>query len=123
MSRVNAAFPRKCGTFNPEPAKLWFLASVIACCLLATGCTTLSQSTGNATQPISARASLPTATVGTHYSEVVSVWGAASPYSFSLAQGMLPPGLVLASQTGSISGTPTQAGTFSFTVMIVGSSF
>ncbi|KEO50785.1 hypothetical protein TP2_14250 [Thioclava pacifica DSM 10166] len=55
--------------------------------------------------------------VGTSYSATLSVSGGSSPYSFdpTPASGSLPPGLSL-SNTGSISGTPTANGTYSFTV-------
>jgi hypothetical protein len=54
------------------------------------------------------------ATVGVAYSAVVSVGGGRAPYTF--ASPDVPPGLVLNSKTGSITGTPTTAG--NFTVMV-----
>lgn len=42
--------------------------------------------------------------------------GRVSQYSFSVSSGELPPGLTLNSNTGLISGTPTQAGTYAFTL-------
>ncbi len=55
--------------------------------------------------------------VGTAYSQSLSASGGQSPYSFSttVASGALPGGLALASN-GTISGTPTASGTFTFTV-------
>ncbi|MER7251718.1 ExeM/NucH family extracellular endonuclease [Kribbella sp. NPDC000426] len=52
----------------------------------------------------------PAGTVGSPYSFAFTATGAVS-----LASGSLPPGLALASD-GQISGTPTQAGTFAFSV-------
>lgn len=43
-----------------------------------------------------------------------------APYTFTLASGSLPPGLTL-SASGMLSGTPTLAGSFSFTVQSAGS--
>jgi large repetitive protein len=43
--------------------------------------------------------------------------GSGSPYTFANPGGGLPPGLALASN-GTLSGTPTQAGTFSFNVQL-----
>ncbi len=57
---------------------------------------------------------LTTAAVGQSYSQTLAASGGTSPYTWSVGQGF-PPGLTLAS-TGAISGTPTTAGTYSFTV-------
>ena len=58
----------------------------------------------------------PNGTVGTAYSGAsFSPSGGTSPYSYSLFSGALPPGLTLASN-GTISGTPTTAGTYTFVV-------
>jgi hypothetical protein len=64
-------------------------------------------------------ASLPGGTVGTAYSATFTATGGlGAPYVFSLAAGShLPPGLSLAS-TGALTGTPTAAGTFTFTISV-----
>lgn len=65
---------------------------------------------------------LTAATVGAAYSQAISVTGGTAPYgSFSLASGSLPLGLSLNS-SGTVSGTPTQGGTFTFTVRSTDSS-
>jgi len=66
-------------------------------------------------------ASVPAGTIGLAYSATLAGTGGTSPYSWSLASGALPPGLTLAAATGVISGTPTGAGTFSFTVKLTDS--
>jgi SdrD B-like domain/Putative Ig domain len=58
-------------------------------------------------------------TVGTAYSATYSVTGGTSPYTFTIISGSLPPGLSLGSSTGKISGTPTTAGTYTFTAKVV----
>ena len=58
---------------------------------------------------------LANATAGSNYSDTVTATGAVAPYSFSVTAGTLPPGMVLG-PTGALSGTPTAAGNFSFTI-------
>ena len=48
----------------------------------------------------------------------LQVSGGAAPYAWSLADGSLPPGLVLGANDGTISGTPTAPGTYQFTVRV-----
>ena len=62
--------------------------------------------------------SLPGATVGQSYSQVLNVTNAAQSFSWSLLSGSLPDGLSLDSYLGTISGTPSQTGPASFTVQL-----
>lgn len=58
----------------------------------------------------------PVGAVGAAYSQsIAGASGGSSPYSYSLISGTLPPGIALSS-AGTLSGTPTAAGTFNFTV-------
>ncbi|HEY6346765.1 MAG TPA: Ig domain-containing protein [Bryobacteraceae bacterium] len=66
--------------------------------------------------------SLPTGTVGALYSQMLSATGGAPPYAWSQVSGLLPNGLNL-SANGSISGTPTTLGTFTFTLQVTDSVF
>ncbi len=59
---------------------------------------------------------LPSGTVGTAYNQSVSASGGTSPHTFSVSSGALPTGLILNAATGAITGTPTSAGTFNFTI-------
>ena len=65
-------------------------------------------------------ASLPGGTAGQPYSQNVTASGGQTPYSWSLVSGSLPPGLTLTSGTPSatISGTPTTAGSYAFTLEV-----
>ena len=60
---------------------------------------------------------LPGGTAGTAYSTTLQASGGTNPYSWSISAGALPAGLAL-SATGQVSGTPTTAGTASFTVQV-----
>ena len=62
-----------------------------------------------------APATLPNPTVGAAYSQTVSASGGTAPYMFAVTAGATPAGVVL-SAAGVLSGTPTAAGTFNFTV-------
>jgi uncharacterized repeat protein (TIGR01451 family) len=55
------------------------------------------------------------AMVGSGYDYTFAATGIPDP-SFSLGQGAFPPGVILNSRTGELSGTPTTTGVYSFTV-------
>ena len=59
--------------------------------------------------------SLPGGMEGVPYNQTISASNGAAPYTFAVASGALPPGLALSS-AGSLSGTPTTVGSFSFSV-------
>ncbi|NLS01651.1 IPTL-CTERM sorting domain-containing protein, partial [Rhizobium sp. P38BS-XIX] len=58
---------------------------------------------------------LPGAALNVAYSQPLTASGGTSPYSYAVTAGALPQGLTLSSG-GLLSGTPTSAGTFNFTV-------
>lgn len=61
-------------------------------------------------------AMLPNGSVGAAYNQIVSASGGTGPYTFAVTSGTLPTGLVLNGASGTITGTPTTAGTFNFTI-------
>jgi hypothetical protein len=58
---------------------------------------------------------LPGGTTGVPYSQTVTASGGSTPYTFAVTTGGLPTGLSLTS-AGALSGTPTAAGTYGFTI-------
>ncbi|WP_404339791.1 putative Ig domain-containing protein [Sphingomonas sp. MMS12-HWE2-04] len=64
---------------------------------------------------------LPSGTPGVAYSQALTASGGTAPYSYAVTAGALPGGLTL-SPTGTLGGTPSSAGTFSFTVTATDSS-
>jgi hypothetical protein len=63
----------------------------------------------------------PPAKLGTPYSLALAASNGAPPYSWSMSGGNLPPGLSLGLLSGTITGTPTAAGDFNFTVKLTDS--
>ena len=66
---------------------------------------------------------LPPAMVNTAYTVTFAATGGVTPLNWTVASGStLPPGLTLVSATGVLSGTPTQAGTFTFGITVTDSA-
>jgi hypothetical protein len=65
--------------------------------------------------------SLPNGTVGTAYQQTLAASGGTGGYNWAASAGSLPAGLSL-SAAGSITGTPSAAGTSNFTVQVTDSS-
>ena len=77
---------------------------------------------GVAAAPIGISTSLlPGGTVGTAYSQTIAASGGTPPYSWTITAGTLPSGLLLDSRTGTIGGTPSNAGNANFTVQVTDS--
>ena len=67
------------------------------------------------------QASLPAGVSGATYSETLSATGGTAPYAYAVTAGALPAGVTLSS-SGTLSGTPTQSGSFVFSVTATDSS-
>jgi len=67
-----------------------------------------------AVQPLSAG----DGATGTYFFEAPIAEGGVAPYSWTLSSGQLPPGLSIDPVSGDITGTPTTAGDYSFTLSV-----
>ena len=105
--------------------------AILACVLLLEACsgvsvpgnTNTSTGSGGGTPPpppppasLTITSTLPSGTVGAIYSGSLNASGGTPPYAFSVVSGQLPAGLLLGASSGTISGTPTAAGIFSFAI-------
>jgi Putative Ig domain len=103
--------------------RLSLLLLLLAAVLLTTSCGLLTQPAGaRSTSNLKLPATIPAGTVDQSYNAVLAVGGGSSPYHFSVNGGVLPPGISLNPTTGTLSGMPTTAGTYSFEVMVTDSS-
>ena len=60
----------------------------------------------------------PSGNIGSAYSDTLTASGGTGPYAWSVSSGSLPAGVTLGSVTGTLSGTPTAAGSSTFTVQV-----
>ena len=100
--------PRAAGTFRP---------SMTARNAYGTDTKTLTLTIAEAgVKPTITTSTLPDGKLDVAYSQTLAATGT-SPITWSVSSGTLPAGLSLNASTGSITGTPTASGTFTFTVM------
>ncbi len=105
-----AGAPSSTGTFQ-------FVATVTDVTGLATATSLQTLSVPRA--PSIGTPVLPIATVNVPYPPVILVGtGGLPPYTWSVSQGSLPPGISLDPKTGTIAGTPTAVGTYPFQVSL-----
>ncbi|MCL4785697.1 MAG: CehA/McbA family metallohydrolase, partial [Verrucomicrobia bacterium] len=133
---LNGASPGLAANFNPNSVYTWTIASggslngfaaekfaIDASAFqndIGSGVFRVQQSGGNLQLTFSrdvqiTTTSLPIGEVNAAYSAGLTATGGPAPFTWSLLSGTLPPGLTL-HNSGSITGTPTSAGIFNFTV-------
>src|SRR5258708_36317218 len=87
-----------------------------------TGCAVVSSSQPTPTRgPVAlqiATSSLPAGTAGASYGATLAATGGPPPYTWSITGGALPIGFGLSAATGTIAGTATVPGTFSFKAQV-----
>jgi hypothetical protein len=85
------------------------------CRYSTTKATALTETVAQAVTVAITPAALAEGVAGTPYSQKLASSGGTGPYAYSLASGTLPPGVTLSS-AGALGGTPTTAGSYTFTV-------
>lgn len=106
------------------PGKVWWIGGATKPTFMAEGDIWLRIQSSVPTFPEFVTTALNTVTQNVAFSQGLVLNGT-SPFTFTITAGALPTGLTIHSTTGLISGTPTVAGTYSFTVQAtnaVGSS-
>jgi hypothetical protein len=63
-----------------------------------------------------------TSVVGVPFAGYLAAEGGSSPYSWAVTSGNLPPGMTLDPASGTLTGTPTTAGTYTFAATVTDSS-
>jgi hypothetical protein len=81
-----------------------------------------SNESGTGASTLAISGSLPPGSIGVAYSAGVQATGGTPGYAWSVSSGQLPPGLTLAESTGTVSGVPTTAGTYAFSLRVADSS-
>lgn len=99
------------------------LSLVVGCSVDVHPRTSGGGSGGGGTTPlvITTTSPLPSGVVNTAYTETLAATGGNGTYTWSILSGTLPAGLTLNAGTGIISGTPTTAGSSSFTIQVADS--
>ena len=83
---------------------------------------TLALTIGSMSQLQITTNALATASIQQSYQATMSATGGVAPYTWRLASGLLPLGLMLGAVSGDISGTPTETGQFNITIEVTDSS-
>src|SRR5271163_570344 len=98
-----------------------FPSLLVGClvCAILSGCAGSVPQSGPGALTI-AQFALSEGVPGLAYRQLLIASGGKTPYTWTISQGSLPPGLSLASD-GIISGTPTTTGSYDFTVKVVDS--
>lgn len=92
-------------------------------CLLSACWALAAQAAQTESSPLVINATVPKAMVGVHFELPLNATGGAHPYLWRVLEGELPPGLKLHPHSGAISGVPTTAGEYHFTIAVMDSGY
>ena len=67
-------------------------------------------------RPVITTSSVANGETTVSYNQAIATTGGQSPFTWSVSAGSLPPGLLLNTVTGALTGTPTTAGAYTFTL-------
>lgn len=101
---------------------LLFVVAFTSACGAPLQSSNSTSSTNPATSQLKIATQAGPATVGVPYNAATSVSGGSAPYVFTISSGSLPPGMSLNPSTGSITGTPSVAGTYRFVLSVTSSA-
>jgi hypothetical protein len=97
------------------------LATILMGLACLTACSGVSSGASQTSSPqISGTLAAPN--VGVPYTGTLTATGGKPPYAFTVSTGTLPTGLTLSQTAGTITGTPTQTGVFTFTAQVTDST-
>jgi hypothetical protein len=99
-------------------SRLWVAADA---CGMSSSCTQTITINPCTAPPLVEGCAAGCAQTGVAYTSSVVVSGGVAPYTFAIASGSLPLGLTLNTNSGSISGTPTTAGTYTYSLRVTDS--
>ncbi len=125
MFEMKNSFLDRHSKFFPALAKrLSVLMTLLVVALMTTLCAqaqTIDPHSDWTWNVLTLSGNLPVAAINEAYNAVLTVNGGRSPYHFSVRDGVLPSGITLNPATGTLSGTPSTTGTFSFYVSVTDS--
>ena len=98
------------------------MAALLLCLPWLTACQGVSTGATQTSTAPQISGTLAAASVGVPYTGTLTATGGKPPYTFDIATGALPTGLTLSQTAGTISGTPSQTGAFSFTAQVTDSN-
>ena len=108
------------GALTGAPAFVWGGPSGQTATFSASTSGKITVTIGTTGLTITSASPLADGTVGASYSQTLAASGGTTPYTWSVSSGTMPTGLSL-SNAGTVSGTPTAAGSFDFVVQVADS--